>query len=266
MLISGIHLSDPFKLEHNLAAGITEKVFRYIYRIFVNARKLFGESTEISPDDIMNHYFNVSSLKRGLTMPQDRLCKRCGKIGHVRKSCPERENNSKKGKRYINDRAKKGSSDVDGTFCQSCGKHGHSMSQCAVFLGGKKARETSRDRNKQDADDAGKGMSQEFNAFSKQKGNTPMKSKPAVGNSAQDNEAFLDLLSQLKVADSANKKSGASKKPTNHNINSRKNEMAETTLRESILTGGARKRLEPSVVHANELEKSQGIYSRNNGK
>ena len=266
-------------MEHNLAAGITEKVFRYIYRIFVNARKLFGEPTGISPDDIMNHYFNVSSLKRGLTMPQDRLCKRCGKIGHVRKSCPQKENNSKRGKGHMNDRAKKVSSDIDGTVCHACRKRGHTMSQCTLFMGdgyrrtehevfgGKKARETSKDRSMQDADVAGKCVNQAFNASSKEKENMPMKSKAPVGMLVPDNMTFLGSFSQLKVADNGDcKNTGALKKQTNHNTNARKNEMKEATSYEDAPKGGARKRSGRSFFDVNEQENSQRIHSRNNGK
>ena len=155
-----LFFSDPFKLDHNLAAGITEKVFRYIFQIFVNARNLNGISVNEINEDTMSFYFDVPYLKRGLNMPQDRLCKQCGKIGHTKKKCTEKE------KRYRNEEKKvdangtidgqvgpcrncgnlghltclgnRSSEKHDLIICHGCGKPGHKRPQCPVVRSGKR--------------------------------------------------------------------------------------------------------------------------------
>ena len=91
--------------------------------------------------DVVGYFYDITYLKRDLDMPQDRLCNICGKIGHSKKNCPQKQDKSfqlrqcsackevghvakhcpkkRKGKRELTDQA-----------CLKCGIVGHFKKNC----------------------------------------------------------------------------------------------------------------------------------------
>lgn len=94
-------------MSHNLVAGITANVFRYIFKILVNARELYGTQVNITSSTTTPNPFDTSFLKKGLKMPQERLCKRCGRVGHTKNNCQLKDNEAEKS-RPQNEASRKG--------------------------------------------------------------------------------------------------------------------------------------------------------------
>lgn len=86
-------IEDPFELSHNLAAGVSHKTGHYILTCFAKARRLFGlVKPHLRPGDLMPnvcYFFNTRELVEG-TLPMDRNCFFCSKIGHQTRECPQR--------------------------------------------------------------------------------------------------------------------------------------------------------------------------------
>ena len=151
----------------------------------------------------MKYYFDVNILKRGLTMPQDRLCKACGKIGHVKKSCPENEGKLKrgKGKRNVNSKEKTEQPDSNDLKRLVSGKPGQSISQFTELMGSSTPNDkavagrydyqrTSTEIDRRNNDHVGH---QVRNTTPKQKEDYSKK---------QENEEFLNMMSQMRFTDS----------------------------------------------------------------
>ena len=213
-------------------------------------------------------------------MPQDRLCKRCGKIGHIRKNCPDNNIGSRKNREKDDFKSKKRSEsgEMNDSCCKACGKPGHSMSQCTVFmgdghkggehlssdilaLGGKVTPYGKDSRRTENA--ASKRMDQTVNNFAGQKGNLQVNTK--TKNPTADNEKFLEILSQLNMVDSGESRANSAvvgTKPT-YGGNAPK---TEGVVNENSSQGGARRRPEKDFFNRNEGKMSNENLRRKNGK
>ncbi|KAH9499941.1 Terminal uridylyltransferase 4 [Bulinus truncatus] len=88
-------IEDPFDLNHNLGSGLTRKMTNFIFKTFINARMLYGspidDNMEIfdkyqNPSD----YFFDTDLLSESRPPNVRGCRKCGRIGHLVRHCPDR--------------------------------------------------------------------------------------------------------------------------------------------------------------------------------
>lgn len=83
-------LADPFVLSHNLGAGLSLGMVKFIRSTFEKARDRFGTARQDIPVDIQarqRFFFDTSILNDGLMPPTGRNCNICGKIGHWAKQC-----------------------------------------------------------------------------------------------------------------------------------------------------------------------------------
>ena len=210
----------------------------------------------------MDHYFNVNILKRGLTMPQDRLCRSCGKIGHVRKSCPENDSKLKrgKGKRSVNTKEITEQPDSNDSKCLTCGKPGHSISQCPEFL----RSSTPNDKavaGRFDSQRTTKEIGRRNDDFVGNQVGTVTPRKKGDYLAKQENDAFLNMMSEMSCTDSHESSNVTSPvRPSQNSYQGRNNSGA----RESSHRGGARKRPEMNGTNRNEPQNMHGFH-RNKG-
>ena len=91
--------------------------------------------------DVVGYFYDITYLKRDLDMPQDRLCNICGKIGHSKKNCPEKQDKSVQLRqcracKEVGHMAKhcpkkrKGKQELTDQACFKCGKVGHFEKNC----------------------------------------------------------------------------------------------------------------------------------------
>lgn len=88
-----IAVEDPFDLDHNLGAGLSSRMNVFIQKALQNGRMHFGTPLSRLPagyQSLADYMFDPKILTAG-PPPADRNCRLCGKIGHWRKECPERE-------------------------------------------------------------------------------------------------------------------------------------------------------------------------------
>ncbi|KAL3870042.1 hypothetical protein ACJMK2_042659 [Sinanodonta woodiana] len=115
-----IAIEDPFDSNHNLGAGLSIKMNKYILTAFIRGRELYG--TPVSGiitgfASLEDYFFDSKALTVG-DPPTDRCCRVCNKIGHIAKDCPrvqarkEREAQEKKRReeRKIEEKKKDGNS------------------------------------------------------------------------------------------------------------------------------------------------------------
>ncbi|XP_070760617.1 terminal uridylyltransferase 7 [Enoplosus armatus] len=89
-----IVIEDPFDLNHNLGAGLSRKMTKFIMKAFINGRTVFGTPVKAFPPvypSQMEYFFDPEVLTEGEVAPNDRCCRICGKIGHFMKDCPLRK-------------------------------------------------------------------------------------------------------------------------------------------------------------------------------
>merc|ERR1719483_2022655 len=85
-------IEDPFDLSHNLGSGLTRKMNNFIFKTYINGRRLYGTpidnqemfKTYKSPTD----YFFDTELLSEARPANIRGCRKCGKIGHLQRQCP----------------------------------------------------------------------------------------------------------------------------------------------------------------------------------
>ncbi|GMS91573.1 hypothetical protein PENTCL1PPCAC_13748 [Pristionchus entomophagus] len=103
-------IEDPFDLDHNLGSGISNRMFAFIMKSFVNSREVFftlkergifmkqygegedqdGANANIS-DSFIPRYGSALLAKCRASVggaPRDRQCFKCGRIGHFSDACP----------------------------------------------------------------------------------------------------------------------------------------------------------------------------------
>ncbi|KAK3609162.1 hypothetical protein CHS0354_011348 [Potamilus streckersoni] len=85
-----IAIEDPFDFNHNLGAGLSLKMNKYIVTAFIRGRELYG--TPFMGDiqgfaSLEDYFFDSKALTVG-EPPTDRCCRVCNKIGHIAKDCP----------------------------------------------------------------------------------------------------------------------------------------------------------------------------------
>ncbi|XP_066916356.1 terminal uridylyltransferase 7-like [Clytia hemisphaerica] len=90
-----IAIEDPFLLRHNLGAGISRNMFHFIRQCFIKARSHFGDSTRSVPNTknvkvLQDNFFNPHVILGDERVPTNRLCRRCGRIGHIAANCAEK--------------------------------------------------------------------------------------------------------------------------------------------------------------------------------
>lgn len=94
---------DPFVLTHNLGAGLSPTMVRFILSAFEKAREHFGTPRRDIPDNIQQRqrfFFNAMLLNGGYMPPTGRNCNICRKIGHWAKECPyNKANRGQEGKK-----------------------------------------------------------------------------------------------------------------------------------------------------------------------
>ena len=86
-----IKVEDPFELEHNLGAGLTSRMNVFIRKAFINGRSHFCTPVLMPPpgySSLLDYMFDPKIMTHG-PPPADRNCRKCGKIGHWRKECPQ---------------------------------------------------------------------------------------------------------------------------------------------------------------------------------
>ncbi len=92
-------LVDPFVLSHNLGAGLTLAMVKFIRSTFERARERFGTPRHDIPINVQErqrYFFDTIFLTNGLMPPADRNCHVCGKIGHWGKQCPYNHKNKRR--------------------------------------------------------------------------------------------------------------------------------------------------------------------------
>lgn len=92
---SSIAIEDPFLLKHNLGAGIQKNMFHFIMECFASARSRFGDSTRSLPPSkneavLFDDFFSADKLVGNKKLPQNRLCRKCHRIGHAAANCVEK--------------------------------------------------------------------------------------------------------------------------------------------------------------------------------
>jgi len=99
-------IEDPFDLNHNLASGLSWRMYIYIMKTFIQAREAFGHPRHEQmlqkmcgnalTYEAMEKYFFEVALRQKEPPPKDRLCKLCGHVGHFVENCPLKRSNQRK--------------------------------------------------------------------------------------------------------------------------------------------------------------------------
>ena len=101
---SGIAIEDPFNLDHNLGARLTNRMSTYIRKAFQRTMVTFASEDNIKDAaacrSAKHFLFNRSKLTDG-PPPNDRGCRRCFKLGHFIADCPKLQ--KKKQKQVVNE-------------------------------------------------------------------------------------------------------------------------------------------------------------------
>ena len=78
---------DPFDLDHNLGAGITDNMYKYIMSCFNQARFHFGSSlTKVQKRSMKEYYFDRNYFTNEESVPTDRFAYKislCPKYFHL---------------------------------------------------------------------------------------------------------------------------------------------------------------------------------------
>uniref|UniRef100_A0A6A7FM67 Terminal uridylyltransferase 4-like isoform X1 n=1 Tax=Hirondellea gigas TaxID=1518452 RepID=A0A6A7FM67_9CRUS len=87
-----IAIEDPFDLNHNLGGALSRKMNTFIMKAFINGRHMYGglNKLPIELDKAVEFLFDPKQLTAGAP-PNDRGCRRCRRIGHMVKDCPQRK-------------------------------------------------------------------------------------------------------------------------------------------------------------------------------
>lgn len=83
-------IEDPFDLSHNLGGFLTGRMRNFILQAFRRARLIFGTPLSQVPDDFDSYeeyLFSRQALYPGKERPTDRLCRKCGHVGHSSRDC-----------------------------------------------------------------------------------------------------------------------------------------------------------------------------------
>ncbi|XP_047146010.1 terminal uridylyltransferase 4 isoform X1 [Hydra vulgaris] len=118
-----VAIEDPFDLDHNLGAGITDNMYKYIISCFKKARLHFGSPLSNSTKLSMKEYYFDRSCFTDDIVPNDRCCRICGKIGHVATNCREVSDSDENGEQ------KSPTKDM-GLRCHKCNQRGHRKQDC----------------------------------------------------------------------------------------------------------------------------------------
>ncbi|XP_066997183.2 terminal uridylyltransferase 7 [Anabrus simplex] len=92
-----IAVEDPFDQNHNLASNLSRKMHTFILQSFRKARLHFGYTRNIpflNLRQLMLYFFTSQDLTVG-SVPNERGCHYCGKMGHKVKDCPVKKKRSK---------------------------------------------------------------------------------------------------------------------------------------------------------------------------
>ncbi|CAD5111628.1 DgyrCDS921 [Dimorphilus gyrociliatus] len=98
-------IEDPFDLNHNLGGFLTGRMRNFILQAFRRARVVFGTPLDHIPDDFESYeeyLFSRQALYPGKERPKDRLCRKCGHVGHTSRDCKRKRQNSR-GEKPIDD-------------------------------------------------------------------------------------------------------------------------------------------------------------------